>query len=368
VLFSTAHAATQAQELPSAIKQHPCETVAMLEAVFRTALYQQDMLSCTVDAEDALTWLDSACKLAMRLRVEAAWRNEAAAAQQLFGLAASVFKSASMICSSGFADRLHSSSDSGRLGNLLLHTLIYSEAMLEAAARDPQQGHEAALTRQLLLQGRRLGVIGTVCSLGSSEHWADQLAPLAGGYLVLRAALEAVTNCARLLCEVKLPGEAAAAAEATQQLQQQAAELIGMLQQQLQVLEPAGETAELVAAVASQGPDATGVSLQQELQAAFPGDLLQQLQQFGEAVCHQLPVSLWCCNPRCINLQQQSEQELVGGKACVCSACHTARFCSKECLQACWKKQLHRGACKRIAAARQQQQQQQQQLLLGQQS
>jgi hypothetical protein len=224
--------------------------------------------------------------------------------------------------------------------------------------------------------------------------------------------LHIVGECARFLGEVQLPGEAAAAAEGAQQLQQQAEDLHSKLQQQLQVLEQAGdgkhfrataeaqgrvlqeptalaagavddshrlpqqatdaaaaaaaaesEAAQAAAAMAVEAPAAqaaaavpdsshtTEVNLQQELQRAFPGDLLQQLQQFGEAVCHQLPVSLWCCNPRCSNLQKQSEQELVGGKGCVCSACHTARFCSKECLQACWKKQQHRGVCKRLAAA-----------------
>jgi hypothetical protein len=95
------------------------------------------------------------------------------------------------------------------------------------------------------------------------------------------------------------------------------------------------------------------------VQRAWTAELLQQLQQFGEAVCHQLPISLWCCNPHCTNLQKQSEAELVGGKGCVCSGCRTARFCSRQCLEQCWKKQLHRGVCKRIAVARQQQQQQQ---------
>jgi hypothetical protein len=80
-------------------------------------------------------------------------------------------------------------------------------------------------------------------------------------------------------------------------------------------------------------------------------ELGQQLQQVGTALIMQLPQPLWCCNPRCSSLAQLSELALVGGKGCVCSGCRTARFCSRECLTACWTNQLHRRVCKRIAAA-----------------
>jgi hypothetical protein len=90
-------------------------------------------------------------------------------------------------------------------------------------------------------------------------------------------------------------------------------------------------------------------------------ELGQQLQQFGSAVVVQLPQPLWCCNPRCSSLGKLSELALVGGTGCVCSGCRTARFCSRECLQACWTNTLHRRVCKRIAAAAQQQHQQHQQ-------
>jgi hypothetical protein len=320
----------------------------------------------------------------MRLRHEAAWQDEAVAAQQLFGLAASMLKSASVVCSNAFSGKVCGSGGSCP-DKSVLSAVMYG-IDLAVRATFTSEGFPANL--QLLLRGRLLLVLGVVCSISSSDAWADLVRLGATGYNVLRNALQDVEACEQLLGKVQLPGEAAAAAEAAQQLQQQAAVLKPMLQQQLQVLEQAGDaaiehlqqeadtadTAELATgpapiATAAQTEEvqaaeadhdsshATEVSLQQQLQRAFPGDLLQQLQQFGEAVCHQLPVSLWCCNPRCSKLQKQSEQELVGGKACVCSACRTARFCSKECLQACWKKQLHRGVCKRIAAARQQQQQ-----------
>uniref|UniRef100_A0A383VMP1 MYND-type domain-containing protein n=1 Tax=Tetradesmus obliquus TaxID=3088 RepID=A0A383VMP1_TETOB len=75
------------------------------------------------------------------------------------------------------------------------------------------------------------------------------------------------------------------------------------------------------------------------------------LQQFGHAICLQLPVPYWCCNPACSNVQEWSELELVSCKVSRCAGCATARFCSKSCQQRCWQGQ-HAPVCKRIAAAR----------------
>jgi hypothetical protein len=389
-------AAMLAPELPAALKQHPREAATLLEAAFRTVMYEQDLPQCNITATTAFNWLDMAGRIPQRLQEQfsATCQAEPAAAKQLFGLAASVLKSANVVCSSSFASRLRSSSC--RWSKLVLGMAITrSDGAVRGVA---QEGFPAAL--RLLLHARLLWVVGRVGSLSSSTAWADQLAPLAAGYCILRAVLSSTEDCARLLGEVQLPGEAAAAAEATRQLQQQVTVLQGVLQQQLQVLEQAGdaellqatagpaavaevleqlqqhqqqqqeeltgtlqqtqqaaaaETSQVAtnagaaaaaaapAAAAAAQPEAadpasrtcTDVNLQQEVLQAFPGDLAQQLQQFGEAVCHQLPVSLWCCNPRCTNLQQQSEAELVGGKGCVCSGCHTARFCSRQCLEQC---------------------------------
>jgi hypothetical protein len=107
---------------------------------------------------------------------------------------------------------------------------------------------------------------------------------------------------------VQLPGEAATATAAAQQLQQQAAGLLEHLQQVLlygiaaEGIKPSS-TEQSVAAVLQSGVCRWCPALQ-ELQKSFSGDLPQQLQQFGAEVCHQLPVSLWCCNPCCTNLQQ----------------------------------------------------------------
>jgi hypothetical protein len=214
---------------------------------------------------------------------------------------------------------------------------------------------------RLLLQAHWLAVVGNIvrCS-GSRNEWVDQEASEGAGCLLVSRFCISVRKCAALLRDVQLPGEAAAATEAAQQLQQQAAGLLERLQRQ-QDASPSGTAAEGTKTSATEQPAAAlahrgVIRLCEELQKAFPGDLAQQLQQFGEAVCHQLPISLWCCNPCCTNLQQQSELELVGGKGCICFGCRTARFCSRQCLEQCWKKQLHKGVCKRIAAARQQQQ------------
>jgi hypothetical protein len=98
---------------------------------------------------------------------------------------------------------------------------------------------------------------------------------------------------------------------------------------------------------------------QQQLQREFQGQqaeqLAQQVQQFAQAICLQLPVPYWCCNPGCSNVQEHSELELVSRKGSRCSGCATARFCSRACQQQSWKGQ-HAPVCKRIAAARKAQQ------------
>jgi hypothetical protein len=343
----------------------------------------QDVVRCNISAAAALNWIDVACSITQRLQDDfcSSCQAEPAAAKQLFGLAASVLKSADVICSSSFTSSLGSSSSSKVVLGMVISR---SHGAVRAIA---QGGFPASL--RLLLHARLLAVVSKIGSLSSSTAWADQMAPVAAGYHMLQAVLSRTDDCASLLGAVQLPGEAAAAAEAAQQLQQQAAALRRVLQQQLQVLEMEGG-AELLQATASpaavaaaaledlgqhqqaamaggseaaadaaaaaarsqaadlQGGSITDVNLQQEVARAFPGDLLQQLQLFGEAVCHQLPVSLWCCNPRCTNLQQQSEAELVGGKGCVCAGCHAARFCSQQCLELCWKKKLHKGMCNKL--------------------
>ncbi|KAF6235935.1 hypothetical protein COO60DRAFT_1469746, partial [Scenedesmus sp. NREL 46B-D3] len=181
------------------------------------------------------------------------------------------------------------------------------------------------------------------------------------------ADIEHVRQCLQTagadLRDLQLPGAPAAAVEALQQLRQQQQELLAALQGAhrdvcgLLALEAAerlapnytssssgGQTAAARAAAAAKRPQLDRV--------AFLGELPRQLEQFGVAVCCQLPIAWWCCNPACKQLQGVSEQALVAGRGCVCAGCRTARFCSRACLEQCWKHQ-HRRVCKRIAAAQQ---------------
>jgi hypothetical protein len=156
---------------------------------------------------------------------------------------------------------------------------------------------------------------------------------------------------------LQLPGELTAAAEALQQLQtQQQQQLLSSLQDlardlpALQALEAAagfgvGHTSS--SRMRSSRPDAAAVQRQLDSIAVF-AEVPPLLQQFGDAVCSQFPVGLWCCNPACVRLQGFSEQEPVAGKGCVCAKCKTARFCCRACIEQCYKDQ-HKMVCRRIA-------------------
>jgi hypothetical protein len=85
----------------------------------------------------------------------------------------------------------------------------------------------------------------------------------------------------------------------------------------------------------------------------------QQVLQWSMTFCGHFATSCCCNNPACANMASSSEQELVGGKKCVCSRCVTARYCSKECQKAVWP--YHKQNCKRMKRKQRQKQQQQQQ-------
>jgi len=51
----------------------------------------------------------------------------------------------------------------------------------------------------------------------------------------------------------------------------------------------------------------------------------QQLQEVGTVLCNALPVPWLCNNPGCANMAGASEQQLVGGRSCVCGGCSVAR-------------------------------------------
>jgi hypothetical protein len=110
----------------------------------------------------------------------------------------------------------------------------------------------------------------------------------------------------------------------------------------------AGTTAD---AAGAEQREVGAAEMQEIAQQILSLELGERLQQVGTSLVVQLPQPLWCCNPSCSSLVKLSELALVGGKGCVCSSCRTARFCSRECLTACWTNALHKRVCRRIAAA-----------------
>jgi hypothetical protein len=67
----------------------------------------------------------------------------------------------------------------------------------------------------------------------------------------------------------------------------------------------------------------------------------------GLALCS-FAVSCTCNNPECLNMSGTSERRLVIGPSCKCGGCRVARFCSRPCLRAHWRK--HKPVCAALAA------------------
>uniref|UniRef100_A0A383WNM5 MYND-type domain-containing protein n=1 Tax=Tetradesmus obliquus TaxID=3088 RepID=A0A383WNM5_TETOB len=236
------------------------------------------------------------------------------------------------------------------LNELIVLLSHYTERHQGTRQGSPQQQQqlEQQQVALLLLRARALAVLGRVLprvhsadsirdvfELISQQSVAASWACL--GEKLLSDEIASACECAEAmgasLRSIQLPGEAAAAAAARQQL-------LLAFEDTLAVL-PASELNTRSRIQPSDG-------IQRELRKF--GDLSQQLQQFGDAVCCQLPFAWWCCNPCCTSVQGASEQVPVAWKSCLCARCRTARFCSRECITQCWK-DGHRKVCKRIAAA-----------------
>jgi hypothetical protein len=100
------------------------------------------------------------------------------------------------------------------------------------------------------------------------------------------------------------------AAAPLQQLQQQRAALLPLLEQ-IPMQQPEDPQAPLLLLRTAQGLQSSGA--------------LQQVVRFAGAVAGQVPLRWGCNHPGCINLGQRSELLLVAGKSCVCGACRAAR-------------------------------------------
>jgi hypothetical protein len=129
----------------------------------------------------------------------------------------------------------------------------------------------------------------------------------------------------QLLPAVQLPGAAGsevACAAAHKQLQQQCSQL---LEQLVPANEPSSSSEATVDWVLPHDLHVTSSEAASQLPlagaAALDPHCSQQLVQFGQALCAQLPLPLCCNNPGCVELRGASEQRLVAGKGSVCSRC-----------------------------------------------
>lgn len=96
----------------------------------------------------------------------------------------------------------------------------------------------------------------------------------------------------------------------------------------------------------TEAADAHGYDLQPQLLTAIQ----EQLSTVGQMFCS-FAVPAWCNNPWCASLKGSSDAVLVSGRGCICGGCLTARYCSKECQLAHWKKEAHKPVCKALKAA-----------------
>jgi hypothetical protein len=382
----------------SICSSHPQQVCQILEAALRSTLQQQQRGLITVDPKRGRVLTKAGCSCAAAcVQPDASSSSSSstvgqasggAAAKQLFSLLASCLKAAGQLIDAVSSNRSSSNAEAGDATGVIASWKDILAAHLAASDICIQVSIASKhLSRQLLL----LLCSGCLSSIARSalqlqqaaSDWtaaaaADQqkgefanqaaghAAALAGEHLSVMATFchTTVVDCTQALNDagLQLLGEPQAAAKALAKLQQQGKSLQKQLQPYVtQLAVPERCEAQQLANSEAGGSSSSssmqvpGAQSQQQQQQAFQGEeakqLARNLQQFGDAICLQLPVSFWCCNPRCSSVQQHSELELVSGKGSRCSGCAAARFCSKACQQQCWKGQ-HAPVCKRIAAAR----------------
>ena len=88
----------------------------------------------------------------------------------------------------------------------------------------------------------------------------------------------------------------------------------------------------------------------EELTELIAGDGIEGLQNFGremvvlfELLLEEVPSPLGCNNPGCSNLSGFTEADEAGS---VCTRCHEARYCSRQCQVDHWEQ--HKKACRRL--------------------
>jgi hypothetical protein len=119
------------------------------------------------------------------------------------------------------------------------------------------------------------------------------------------------------------------------------------MQQSFEALGEAITTSPLPWVVSAAGPPRGAGA---EMAAAAVAKLVECLRAVGVAAAA-IPVPHFCNNSRCGNVSGVSEVLMVTGHSCICSGCHTARYCGRACQRQAWKQ--HKPVCKALAAAAQ---------------
>ncbi|WIA08389.1 hypothetical protein OEZ85_007828 [Tetradesmus obliquus] len=130
--------------------------------------------------------------------------------------------------------------------------------------------------------------------------------------------------------------------------------LLSLLQQQECVSEMCGRfltTADSSSSSSLQGSAGMRLQWLLAIKGVVSAELAQQLMEFAAALSGCFPSKLCCNAPGCTNLAKFSELEVVGGKACTCSGCRTARYCCRACQESHWK--AHKHTCRALAAQQQ---------------
>jgi hypothetical protein len=264
-----------------------------------------------------LTW---SWRLAEAIQKQHANAQSAAAAAvataPVEGSTSSTKRKSQQVSSASLTTNSSSSSGSGPvLAVLLLGRILHrlGQAFVSAGSNTPlaPSSKQAADSAADAPAAEQQSTEASGCDVASS--WTQVLMV---GAIGLRDLVE------KLLPSLQLPGAPGseeACSAARQQLQQQCAQLQQQLASLSNRLWEAGVSWSSQFYLSSSS-DAPAVLLPQELAAAVLG-FGQQLVQFSEALCAQLPVPLCCNNPGCEKSSGASEQLLVAGKGSVCSRC-----------------------------------------------
>jgi hypothetical protein len=144
--------------------------------------------------------------------------------------------------------------------------------------------------------------------------------------------------------ELAASSATAAAAAAAAALSPELAKLLGKHELHAAELQQKLEAAAAAADAEPQDDQESLVGQVQQAGQVLGPQLLQQAQEWAEALCAALPQRYCCNNLGCLNLGGLSEAELVARPGSRCSRCKACYYCSRECQVAAWR--LHKPICK----------------------